>query len=179
MGNFTSREKQIVLGGGLLALIFICIQFIYLPVFDKNKELKQRLAAEEASLKRIRLLEKEYQGLTPDNASIMALIKNRNKGFSLFSFLDRQASKSGVKTHIDYMKPHTRDIENQPVRLSVVKLKLKQIVFRDFIRFIKAVESPKNGIWIVSLSLTKSGKKGNRLDAVLEAQTVTTKEKSS
>ncbi len=47
MGNFTSREKQIVLGGGLLALIFICIQFIYLTGSDNwvNREQAKSLSA--------------------------------------------------------------------------------------------------------------------------------------
>jgi len=179
MGNLTYREKQMVLGGGFLALVFVCIQFIYLPVFDKNKDLKQALAAEQKAFEQIRLLEREYQGLAPDNAAARAVLKNRNKKFTLFSFLDRQAAKNGVKAHIDYMKPHTRDLENRPMTLSVVKLKLKQIVFRDFIRFIREVESPENGIWIASLSLTKSGKKQDRLDAVLEAHTVMAKGKES
>ncbi len=179
MGNLTPREKKMVLGGGFLALAFICIQFIYLPAFDKNKRLTQTLAAEEKALEQISMLEQEYQGLSPDHATAMALLKNRDKGFTLFSFLDRQASKSGVKANIDYMKPHTRDIENQAMALSMVKLKLKQIVFKDFIRFIRAVESPGNGIWITSLTLTKSGKTEKRLDAVLEAQTIMARGKDS
>lgn len=179
MGNLTPREKQMVLGGGFLAIVFICIQFIYLPAFDKNQSLNRTLAAEEDTLEQIGFLEQEYQNLAPDHTTAIALLKNRNKGFTLFSFLDRQASQTGVKANIDYMKPHTRELENQSMTLSVVKLKLKQVVFKDFIRFIRAVESPKNGIWITSLTLTQSGKTEKRLDAVLEAQTIMTRGEES
>ncbi|WDP88823.1 MAG: type II secretion system protein M [Desulfobacter sp.] len=173
--RLSSREKQIVLGGGILAVLFVCIQFIYLPAYDKNIALGRTLAAEQAALERIGILEREYRDMAPDNREAAALIKNRKKGFTLFSFLDRQASQSGVKEHIDYMKPNSRELDNQPFSLAVVKLKLKKIVLRDFIRFVGKVESPENGIRIVSLSLTKSGKTGNLLDATIEAQTIMAK----
>lgn len=175
MNNLTSREKQIVVGGGILAIIFICIQFIYLPAYDNNAALTQALSAEQRSFQRIKALEKEYRTMSPDNSGTDKLIKARAKGFTLFSYLDRQASQSGVKEHIDYMKPQTRELENQSYSLAVVKLKLKKLAFKDLVRFINKVESPGKGIHIVSLSLTKSGKEGRYLDAVIEAQTVMTK----
>ncbi len=175
MAHQSTREKQIVIGGGVLAVIFIFIQFIYLPAYDKHAALQQTLAGHQQSLQRMKRLEKEYQALTPNHEDAQALIKNRENGFTLFSFLDRQAAQSGVKSHIDYMKPKTREIENQPFSLAVVKLRLQKIVYSDFIHFINRVESQGNGIRIVSMSLTKSGKTGNLLDAVIEVQTLTQK----
>lgn len=175
MGRLSSREKQVIIGGGILAFVFVCIQFIYLPAYDKHEGLKQTLGSERHALERIRQLEAEYQRLGPDNSDAVSLVEGRAPGFTLFSFLDRQAAKSRVKDNIDYMKPHSRDLEDQPFTLSVVKLKLKQIVFKDFLRFIREVEAPGHGIWITSISLTKSGKTQNRLDAVLETQTLMAK----
>ncbi len=176
MGNLSYRERMTVIGGGVLVLLFILVQFIYLPAWDKRADLEQTLAAEQISLSRIRLLQKEYLSLAPDHSGARGMIQNRNKGFTLFSFLDRKAAKSGVKGNIDYMKPHTRELDNSPFTLSIVKLKLKQIVLRDFTRFIREVESPDSGIWIASLSLSKSGKEKNRLDATIEAHTLVAKE---
>ncbi len=176
MGNLSYRERITVIGGGVLVLLFILVQFIYLPAFDKRADLEQTLAAEQNSLSRIRLLQKEYLSLAPDHSNARGMIQNRNKGFTLFSFLDQKAAKSGVKGNIDYMKPHTRELDNSPFTLSIVKLKLKQIVLRDFTRFIREVESPDSGIWIASLSLNKSGKEKNRLEATIEAHTLVAKE---
>lgn len=170
--RLSSREKQVVMGGGILALLFICVQFIYLPAYDKHAALRKTLAAEQASLERIRVLEREFVQMSPDHQAAQALVKTRDKGFTLFSFLDRQASMSGVKSQIDYMKPQTKNLENQPFSLAVVKLKLKQTVLKDLIRFIDRVEAPGSGIRIVSLSLTQSGKEKKYLDAVIEAQTL-------
>ncbi|MEH0021371.1 MAG: type II secretion system protein GspM [Desulfobacter sp.] len=172
MGNLSQREKMIIMGGGILAVLFILVQFIYLPAYDRRADLTDALAAEQASLKKIQALQKEYRALVPDHGGGLDQIKDRKKGFTLFSFLDHQASRSGVKGNIDYMKPHTRELDNSDVTLSIVKLKLKQIVLRDFVRFIQAVESQGAGIRISSLSLNKSGKEKNRLDATIEAQTL-------
>lgn len=172
MKNLTLREKQIVTGGSILALIFICIQFIFMPAYDKNASLEQTLAAEQRALQQITVLQKEYKAMAVDNSSTETLLKTRPKGFTLFSYLDRQASQSGVKTQIDYMKPQSRELENQPYTLAVVKLKLKKLTLKEFVRFINKVESSQKGIHIASLSLTKSGKDGKHLDAVLEAQTI-------
>ena len=172
--NLTSREKRVVAAGGILALAFLVVQFIYLPALDCRTDLERILSAERDALARIRLLQQEYMTLAPDNADDLGRIKRRDKGFTLFSFLDRQAARAGVKAHIDYMKPHIREIADSPFSLSVVKLKLKGIVLRDFIRFVGAVESPELGISIASLSVTKSGKEKEHLDVTIEAETLMT-----
>ncbi len=177
MGNLSYREKMTVMGGGVLALAFILVQFIYLPAYDRRDDLEQALAAELNALNQIRLLQKEYRSLAPDHSDARGMIQSRNKGFTLFSFLDQKAAKSGVKGNIDYMKPHTRELDNSPFTLSIVKLKLKQIVLRDFTRFIREVESQGTGIWIASLSLNKSGKEKDLLEATIEAQTLVAKER--
>ncbi|MCG8632609.1 MAG: type II secretion system protein M [Desulfobacterales bacterium] len=176
MGNLSYREKMTVAGGGVLVLLFILVQFIYLPAWDRRADLEQALAAEKNALNRLRVLREEYRSLAPDHSGARDMILNRGKGFTLFSFLDRKAAKSGVKGNIDYMKPHTREQDNSPFTLSIVKLKLKQIVLRDFTRFIREVESPGSGIWIASLSMNKSGKEKNLLEATIEAHTLVAKE---
>lgn len=172
MGNLNSREKIIVAAGSALALVFLVLQFIYLPALDRRTDLRASLAAERKALDRIRQLQREYLSLAPGNSQAMGRIGNRGKGFTLFSFLDRQAASAGVKGNIDYMKPHTRSLDNSPFTVSVVKLKLEKVVLRDFIRFIRSVEAPEIGIAIASLSVTKSGKDKKYLDITLEAETL-------
>ena len=172
IGNLTSREKRIVMAGGVLALVFLVIQLVYLPASDRRKQLENILSSEHDALTRIRLLKKEYDGLAPSNSDSWARIEKRQKGFTLFSFLDRQAAKAKVKNNIDFMKPQTRDLTDSPFSLSVVRLKLKGIVLRDFIRFVRAVESPEMGIFIASLTATRSGGKSKLLDVTLEVETL-------
>ncbi|MCG8685453.1 MAG: type II secretion system protein M [Desulfobacterales bacterium] len=169
MGRLSTREKHIVIGGSILSFLFICIQFIYLPAYDKRNTLEKTLAAEQTNLERIKIMQREYALLSPDIAKGSSLVPKRNNKFTLFSFLDRKAATAKVKDNIEYMKPHTRDLDGAPFILSIVKLKLSRVVLKDLIRFIRVVESSGKGIWFSSISITKSGKERQVLDATVEA----------
>jgi len=180
MFNFSKREKNVLMTGGILVVVFIAIGFIYLPAVDQRNELQRILAVEQASYSQMIQLQKEYnKGVQPLNdqsdREIQAL-KTRGKGFSLFTFLDIQAEKSGIKPHIDDMKPFLQELKDSPYKLSKVTLKLKSIFLNDLIDFIKQIETSENGVQIISLSLSKTGKKEDRLDAVIETQTLIFKE---
>lgn len=176
MHNLSIREKNILTAGGVLVAIFIVIQFIYLPAVDKRSDLKRVLFVEKDSLNQVRKLQKQYLSLTQNSDHQRAALKFRQKGFTLFSFLDLQAEKSGVKKNIDYMKPFTQDLEDSPYKISKVKLKLKNVYLNELIAFITLIETSDDRVQIISLSLSKAGKKKDRLDVVVETQTFMMKE---
>ncbi|MCP3940081.1 MAG: general secretion pathway protein GspM [Desulfobacteraceae bacterium] len=174
MIQLSTREKNILAGAGILVLIFIVVQFVFLRTFDKKNDLERILMVETQTLEKVSQLQKQYLALGMDNKK--GIMKTRQRDFTLFSFLDLQASKSGVKENIGYMKPFSQDMENTPYKISTVKLKLVKINLQQFINFIEGVETSKNGVKIVSLSATKVGKKQNMLDVLIETQTLMAKE---
>lgn len=166
MKGLSKRDKLTLAAGGLALAALALVQFAWLPALDRQDRLARALAAEKASYEQICRLEKEYQGLA-GSAGPSAAVR-LEKGFSLFSFLDRQAARAGIKGNVDYMKPHAKQMDT--ATLSIVKLRLKQIVLRDFIRFVRAVEASDQGITIAALNLAASGKTKDRLDATMEVQ---------
>lgn len=176
MIHLSRREKNILTAGGFLLVIFIAIQFIYFPAVDRRTDLKRVLSVERDSLKQVRELQKQYLALTQNLDHQKNALKFRQKDFTLFSFLDFQAEKSGIKENIDYMKPFSQEVENSPYKISKVQLKLKNVFLNELITFISRVEASDNLVQIISLSLSKAGKKNDRLDAVIETQTLMIKE---
>ncbi|MBU0969922.1 MAG: general secretion pathway protein GspM [Proteobacteria bacterium] len=176
MGKLSIRDKNVLTAGGILVIIFLAIQFIYLPAVDKREDLKRILSVEKQSLSQIHALQKQYLTLEQNLDLQKDTLKNRQKDFSLFSFLDLQAEKSGVKDNIDYMKPFSQELENSSYTISKVKLKLKDIFLNECIDFIHRVEVSENGVRIISLSLSKTGKNKDKLDAVIETQTLVIRE---
>jgi general secretion pathway protein M len=180
MFNFSKREKNVLMTGGILVVLFIAIGFIYLPAVDQRNELARVLAVEQTSFGQMIQLQKKYnkrvQPLNDQSDREIRALKTREKGFSLFAFLDIQAEKSGIKPHIDNMKPFLLELKNSPYKLSKVTLKLKSIFLNDLIQFIKQIETSGKGVQIISLSLSKTGKKEDRLDALIETQTLIFKE---
>ncbi|MBU3951277.1 MAG: general secretion pathway protein GspM [Proteobacteria bacterium] len=176
MGTLSIKDKNVLTAGGILVVIFMAIQFVYLPAVDKREDLKRILSVEKQSLNQIRTLQKQYLSLAQNFDLQKDALKNRQKNFSLFSFLDLQAEKSGVKDNIDYMKPFSQELENSPYTISKVKLKLKDVFLNEFIDFMHGIEASENSVRIISLSLSKTGKNKDKLDAVIETQTLVVRE---
>ena len=176
MMHLSTREKNTIALGSVLVIVFLVMQFIYLPLVDRKKDLIRIFEIEKDAVKKMALLQKQLQDLTRNLDIDQKILAARSPGFTLFSFLDNQAEKSGIKKNIDYMRPFSQDMDNDPYIISKVRLKLKDLYLKDFINFIKGVETSGNGVYVISLSLSRTGEQANLLEAVLEAQTLVQKE---
>lgn len=170
MWNLTQREKNIGMAGGAFLVLFFLYHLVVAPVFEKRRNLQRITAAKQIELKDIAELSNKYQAVRSKGQGGNIPVK-RKGNFSLFSFLDAQIQKNGIKRNVAYMKPITKKIDNSDYQLSKVKVKLDKVYLQAIIDFLTDVESSENQITITSLSFTKAGKKKNRLDVLFEAQT--------
>ena len=176
MGNLSKRETVILAFGGVFLTIFITGQFIFKPAFEKRETLGRMLRDKQTAVRDMRVLEQELQAVSNRSGANAVQAGKKPKGFSLFSFLDLHAQKSGVKEHVVYMKPFTKKMENDAYALATVKVKLERVHLKALIDFLYQIESSKNGVSVISLSLTRSGKKKKKLDALIETQTLMPKD---
>jgi hypothetical protein len=176
MNSLSHREKNTLITGTVLAVVFLFIQFVFLPLLDKKKDLERILLVEKQSFEQIKTLENQYRTTTQNLDMQRKILETRAKDFTLFSFLDVQAEKSGVKSHIDYMRPISVDLEDGPYAIAKIKLKLKTIYLNNLTEFIRRVETSENGVYTVSLSLSLAGREKNLLEAGMEFQTLITKD---
>ncbi|MBI9092439.1 MAG: type II secretion system protein M [Desulfobacterium sp.] len=164
-------KKALIICAGFL-ITFVAVQFILVPALDRKKELANRVAAKEAALTEIISLQQEYARLSRMNMADTDILSKRAKGFTLFSFLDALAEKSGVKDNVAYMKPSSRTFNDKNYAVSMVKIKLDTLYLKELVDFLYRVESSRNGVHIRSLSLSKTGKEQTLLDAIVEAETL-------
>lgn len=162
--------------GSLLVIVFVSVHFVFIPILDQKKELTRVLAIEQDAVAQMTRLQAQYMALSRDMGTGQSIMASRPRDFTLFSFLDTQAEKSGVKKNIDYMRPFSQNLDDSPYVVSRVRLKLKNMYLNDFIHFLNAVETSGNGVHVISLSLSKTGEQENLLEAVLEAQTLMNRE---
>lgn len=174
--HLSTREKNTIALGSVLVIIFLVVQFIYLPLVDHKKDLIRIFKIEQDAVRQMALLHEQLQDLTQNPDVDQKILAARPPGFTLFSFLDSQAEKSGVKKNIDYMRPFSQDMDDGPYIISKVRLKLTNLYLKDFIDFIQMVETSGNGVYVISLSLSRTGEQANLLEAVLEARTLVQKE---
>jgi len=172
MFELSKREINVLTIGGVFLIGFVALQFLYFPMMKKKENLEKILTRKKQALINMSKLQEQFRATADHSDDISQNLAGRSEDFSLFSFLDFSAQQSGVKTKVAYMKPLTRQKENSSYKISTVKVKLKEVYLKELVDFIHRVESSNNGVFITSLSLAKSGKEKNMLDAVIETETL-------
>ena len=91
------REKKVIYGAGCLLGLLIIIQFVIAPFFENRRQLQRTLQSKTVELEEMQRLQAEYQLLKGKLQLSEARYTKREKGFTLFSFLDQLAGQAGIK----------------------------------------------------------------------------------
>jgi general secretion pathway protein M len=169
--NLNQREKIAISGAGAFLMIFIIMQWLIVPVFEKRDELKTRLDSKKNILMDMKILRSDYLDMQQKAESSRQRLSNRQPGFTLFSFLDQLAGDTGLKDHIEYMKPSTAVKEDSGLKISRVELKLQEITVKDLTAYLFKVETSPNMLIVKRLSITRTGKDSGLVSAVLQVET--------
>ncbi len=165
------REKlSVSLGVGFITL-FVSVQFIIFPLLDKRDAMKRGIEAKWSGLKEIRMLKTEYEAYRKGAEGIKSHLGRREKGFTLFSFLEQAAGRAGVKDHIKYMKPSDSPGDG-PLKESTVEMKLDKINLKQLVEYLHLIESPEKVVSIKRISITDSKGAAGYLDAVMQVLTI-------
>ncbi len=175
MFDLSKREKSVLAGGLIFLVLFFGYRIFLAPVYENHANLTRILGEKEAAFNRMVSLSRQYQRQAGQNVPASGGLAAREKNFSLFSFLDSQVRHSGIKQNVEYMKPFTKELEKSEYQLATVKVKLKAVYLGELVDFLFGIESSNNGVTITSLSLAKTGKERNKLDAVIETRTFVAK----
>lgn len=165
------REKLAVsLGVGFVA-IFLFVQFALFPFLDQRQAMKRGIEVKRAGLNEIRMLKAEYESYKKRAEGVKGRLQRREKGFTLFSFLEQAAGRAKVKDRIKYMKPSDSQT-TAGVKESMVEMKLENINLRQLVDYLYEVESPEHLVSIKRLSLKDNQGAHGYLDAVVQVVTI-------
>jgi general secretion pathway protein M len=164
-----SRERWVLFGGIGFVLCFLLLQLVIVPVLDARSNLEKSIARKKQELTKIRGLQQEYYSLKSEEGTIQTRINQRGAGFTLFTFLDRQANEAKVKKQIKYMKPST--VDGDELNEAMVEMKLQQITLTALVEFIRLVESEENVFFIRRFSIQESGDTQGYFDSILQIVT--------
>jgi general secretion pathway protein M len=170
--NLNKRERYgILLAAGVIG-IFIIAVFIVEPFLSRSANMKNSRQTKADMLVEMQKLQSEYTALTQQTKVSKSRFQRRQKGFTLFSFLDRLAGESGIKDRISYMKPTKKVQKNSPYKISRVEMKLESITLEQLTNYLYGVETSKNMVDIKKISISKKDKNQGLLTAVLQVETV-------
>jgi general secretion pathway protein M len=168
--SLSLREKWVLAGGLVFVVGFVLIQFAVIPFIDARDARIKSISKKQAELVKINELRKEYLALKTEEDTIQTKIAKRDKSFTLFTFLDLQAGKAGVKKKIKYMKPSVIEGEDLFDEM-MVEMKLQQVTLESLVNFLRLVESEDLVVFISRVSIQESGGDGGALDSILQIVT--------
>jgi general secretion pathway protein M len=170
--NLNRRERYGVMLAAGVIVIFLLAVFIVDPFLSRSTNMRNSLQAKADMLVEMQQMQSEYNSLTQEAKISISRFKDRPKGFTLYSFMDRLAGESGLKDRISYMKPSKTVQKNSPYKISRVEMKLDAITLEQLTNYLYGVETSKNMVHIKKISISKKDRKQGLLTAVLQVETV-------
>jgi general secretion pathway protein M len=134
--------------------------------------MRRTLQSKTLMLADMQRLRSEFQSLKSRAQNSEARFARRDKGFTLFSFLDQLAGQARIKERVSYMRPSKVDQKNSPFKLSRVEMKLEAVTLEQLTAFLYGVETSKNLVSVSKLSISRRDQKEGLLDAVLQVDTM-------
>lgn len=168
--KLAKREKYFVGIAVCSIVLFLLLQMIIFPFFEKRDRLKNGVKVKEEALREIMRLSAEYQAYVGDSLEIQQRLAKRTTGFTLFAFLEQAAGEAGVKENIEYMKPSTSK-GTGPYRESMVEMELEGITLNQLTQYLHRIESPEDLVSIKRMSIKQNKKEAGYLDVVFQALT--------
>jgi general secretion pathway protein M len=170
--KLSRREKLFVSIAAGVVGVFLVFQLAVFPLVRQRQRLERQIHAQAEALSEMRALKVEYEALLQNGQQLSARLKARSRDFSLFSFVEALAGKTGVKTNIAYLKPSTARQLNGSHEVAQVEMQLKDIDLDQLVRYLHGVESSADLVYVNRISISRSGKSGDKIDVVLQVETI-------
>ena len=139
--------------GGLAVLVGLYL-WIVVPITESLDARKNRLAEAGRALEEAKRLAGQMAALGQ-----AAAVPPAQEGFSIFSLVEGVASREGVKSNVEFMRPASRDLGGGR-REAAVDLRLAGLSMDKLLAFLQQVEDQARGIRVRQLILTPSAKGG-------------------
>lgn len=169
--KLAKREKYVVYGATGLIAIFILVIFLVIPFFKERERLREGIEKAEDDLKEIAALSVVYQGYHKGSMDVKRIIEERDRGFTLASFLEEAARKTEVKDYMSGMVLSPSSSKGGPYEESTVELKLNGINTEQLTRYLYAIEKPEDLIFIKRITINDNKKQEGYLDSVIQVLT--------
>ncbi len=170
--RLSNRERYAVYAASIAICLFVIVQFILFPAIDNKARLKRSLQVKTKVLEEMRGLQAEFDAIKQKSEQLKRRFATREKGFTLFSFLDRLARDTGIKNQIAYMKPASAVQKKGQFKISTVEMKIQAVSLSKLADYLYEIETSKNMVTIKRASFVKKGKGKGLIDAVLQVETV-------
>ncbi|MDH3976509.1 MAG: type II secretion system protein GspM [Deltaproteobacteria bacterium] len=149
--NLSESERRTIKWGSIATVFLLYMVLIVLPLKDKEEDYKRLSGKMLKIAERVRAMSREYRGLTKRFEELKSANPQKEESFTLFSFLDKVATDSGLKKNIKGMKPSIQAKEGYTE--STVAVELEDVQIKPLTEYIHLVESSGQNIMIKKVDI--------------------------
>ncbi len=164
------REKLLIGGAFALVVVVLLFNLVISPMMEQRSRAKRAIANRQLDLKTIKVLQEEYKQVANKVGGIAERLDQRPGEFTLFSFLEGQASSVGVRELVKYMKPSQEEGDGL-LSNSIVEMKLEKVALDQLVEFLQLIESPENVVSINRITIQENSQGEGLLDVVMQIVT--------
>ena len=168
--NLAQREKRLITAAVSVIGVVLLLQVIIFPFMERRERSLRKIEAKQDALQEMVSLSAEYSRFTKDALGARERLAGRQKNFTLFSFLEKAAGSTNIKTHIKYMKP-SESSGKGPFTESLVEMKLERVSLEQLAGYLQRIESPKDVVSVRRISIQSNKADTGFLDAVIQVLT--------
>lgn len=151
-------------------MLFLVLQLLLFPFLAKVDNLRSGVVAKKAALREMQVLRDQYRSSRQGSLDVAERLARRQKGFTLFPFLEEAATGAAIKANIKYMKPSQTGGDGVRQE-SQVEMKLEKITLPQLVDFLRRIESPQNVVSVRRITVQESKSLPGALDVVLQVVT--------
>jgi len=142
LDRLTSRERMMVLLGGLFVLSAFIYGLVLAPAVEKKDRWINLAERKKQELSRFEELSARYRSLQGAIAFMERELGSRKGGFSLLAQLEADARQLGLQDNIASMKPFRNQMDSG-IDESSVEIRLEKVDLGGFVKFLQKVEGEK------------------------------------
>lgn len=152
--QLTNGQKRALTVGMLFVVCAILVQFAVFPWMDARQRMRNSIAASEKALRELTTIGREYAVLKRSSDAIKKVIEQRPPGFALFSYLEKKATETGLKSHIKSINP-LKPTAAGAYEEAAVEIKIETLTIKQLFDFLYNVESPEQMVRIRRITVGK------------------------
>ncbi|HPC03320.1 MAG TPA: type II secretion system protein GspM [Syntrophales bacterium] len=168
-----SRRETLAVGiGGTLLVLFLVFQGIVFPIMEKRENTERSIRRYEETLREMQGLRKEFEALRAREAVVRKALDARDRGFTLFSYLENVAGRAGIKDRIQYMKPsETMDAQGSGYEESTVEMRVEGVSLEKLAEFLFYLEDGDRLVRVRRISIREGKRESGELAVLVQVVT--------
>ncbi len=170
------RRQLIVIGAAVLVLLAV-VQWLVRPVLNRRQKMAMSIQLTEQRLQELLNLEKTYRQALADNARVVKDLSERQKGFTLFAFMESLASRDGLKNQIEYMRPSVKSL-SEVHQQEQVEMRLNGVTMASLVPYLYHIETAPEQVRINRLTIRPQQKNPSLLEVNMVVVTHASREES-